>query len=237
MVAFRGTNGADLENWITNIKALSSPYPGVANAEVHSGFLQAYNDVKAQVNNAVQNLMTAHPTAKIFVTGHSLGGALAVFAAVDFRQNLFANKVVTLYTYGQPRVGNDEFSDFIFSKLDGFYVRVTHYDDTVAHVPPRISGFKHAGNELWYLNKEMDEVKKECTNGAGKEENGNCSNSFWLKTGIWSHVNYMGIRVSGTCDRSQPGGTLKSGDEILDTESYAEYTYIIDEETPALSLE
>jgi len=47
----------------------------------------------------------------------------------------------------------------------------------------------------------------------------------------------MGIEVSGTCTRRQPGGTLKSGEEILDTESYAEYTYIIDEETPAVSLE
>jgi hypothetical protein len=111
---------------------------------------------------------------------------------------------------------------------------VTHYDDTVAHVPPRISGFKHAGNELWFKNKDMDSVTKECPNGAKLEENGNCSNSFWLKTGIWSHVNYMGIEVSGTCDRRQPGGTLQSGEEILDTESYAEYTYIIGEETPVV---
>ena len=80
----------------------------------------------------------------------------------------------------------------------------------------------------------MDSVIKECPNGAKIEENGNCSNSFWLKTGIWSHVNYMGIEVSGTCDRRQPGGTLQSGEEILDTESYAEYTYIIGEETPVV---
>ena len=87
---------------------------------------------------------------------------------------------------------------------------MTHYDDAVAHAPPRISGFKHAGNELWFVNKEMDSVKKECPNTAGIEENGKCSNSFWLKTGIWSHVNYMGIQVGSICDRSQPGGTLKS---------------------------
>jgi hypothetical protein len=89
VVAFRGTNGADLSNWITNIKAVSSPYPGVAGAAVHTGFQQAYNDVKAQLNQAVKNLMKLHTTAKIFVTGHSLGGALAVFAAVDIKHNLF----------------------------------------------------------------------------------------------------------------------------------------------------
>ena len=47
VVAFRGTNGADLENWITNIKAESVAYPGVPNAEVHLGFNQAFNDIKA----------------------------------------------------------------------------------------------------------------------------------------------------------------------------------------------
>ena len=155
--------------------------------------------------------MASNPTAEIFVTGHSLGGALAVLAAVDIKHNISPNTKVTLYTYGQPRVGNDEFSDFIFSKLDQTYVRVTHYDDAVAHGPPRISGFKHAGNELWFVNKEMDSVTKECPNIAGKEENGKCSNSFWLKTGIWSHTNYMGIHVGGICDRSEPGGHLKSG--------------------------
>jgi predicted lipase len=100
------------------------------------------------------------------VTGHSLGGALAVFAAVDIKANIKTAGKVTLYTYGQPRVGNEVFSDFIFSLLDKSYVRVTHYDDTVAHVPPRISGFKHAGNELWFVNKEMDAEKKECPNSA-----------------------------------------------------------------------
>ena len=88
--------------------------------------------------------------SKIFVTGHSLGGALAVFAAVDLKKNFYPETSIILYTYGQPRVGNVDFSNFIFSQLDGSYVRVTHYDDLVTHVPPKISGFKHAGNELWY---------------------------------------------------------------------------------------
>ena len=38
VVAFRGTNGADLENWMTNIKAGTSPYPGVIGGKVHTGF-------------------------------------------------------------------------------------------------------------------------------------------------------------------------------------------------------
>ena len=113
MVAFRGTNGADLENWITNIKAASSPYPGVVNAEVHTGFQQAYNDVKAQVNNAVKNLMAVHTTAKVFVTGHSLGGALATFAGVDVKEQTGTTNAVSMYTFGSPRTGNQAFTDHV----------------------------------------------------------------------------------------------------------------------------
>jgi hypothetical protein len=46
VLAFRGTNGADLENWITNIKGVSTAYPNVPDAYVHTGFYQAYTDVQ-----------------------------------------------------------------------------------------------------------------------------------------------------------------------------------------------
>jgi hypothetical protein len=78
----------------------------------------------------------------------------------------------------------------------------------VAHVPPRISGFKHAGNEVWYKNKVYDGVFTECANVPFTQENDKCSNSLWLKTGITAHVSYLGISVSGSCTRRQPSGTL-----------------------------
>lgn len=91
------------------------------------------------------------------MTGHSLGGALAAFAAIDIKTTFNPQGGITLYTYGQPRVGNKVFSDLLFKSLSNRYVRVTHYDDTVAHVPPLISFFKHAGNEVWYKSKTYDE--------------------------------------------------------------------------------
>jgi hypothetical protein len=75
----------------------------------------------------------------------------------------------------------------------------------------------------------MDAEKKECINSAYQEESKECSNSFWLKTGIWSHVNYMGIEVSGICDRRQPGGTLLA-ESLNENDSYADYSFIMDQE-------
>ena len=160
----------------------------------------------------------------IFVTGHSLGGALALFAALDIKKT-FAREV-TLYTYGQPRVGNKVFSDYVFSFLDESYVRLVNSNDPVPKVPPTDYNFKHAGNEVWYNGAKWNE----CPNEANTYENSRCSNS--ISSPIWaactSHLNMRGIKISGLCDSYQTSVGLLSGQEILDTESYAKDTYIID---------
>ena len=45
------------------------------------------------------------------MTGHSLGGALAVMAAAHLHNKY--SLVENLYTLGQPRVGNDKFAEFM----------------------------------------------------------------------------------------------------------------------------
>lgn len=64
--------------------------------------------VASAVKTAVQNLKAKYRTAKLYVTGHSLGGALAILCTADLK-NVFGNVDLT-YTYGQPRVGNQAFA-------------------------------------------------------------------------------------------------------------------------------
>lgn len=160
---FRGTNGADFKNWATNLDSTMIPYPGVAGARIHSGFYEAYSDIKSQVHEAFKVLVAENPTARIFLTGHSLGGALAVVAAIDLKETFNPSNKMTLYTYGQPRVGDDDLSDHIFSLFnENNYFRVVNYDDTVPHNP--IYQFRHAGTEVWYKSKEYDGIYFECEN-------------------------------------------------------------------------
>ena len=136
---------------------------------------------------------------------------------------------MTIYTYGQPRTGNEKFSDLLFSKFDGSYIRVTNYDDTVAHIPPLVSYFKHAGNEAWYKNRNYDGIFMECPNQPGITESRVCSNSFWLKTGIVAHTTYFGFDNTGVFNQRQPGGTvLKSA---LDEEiNFEKESFVVDSE-------
>lgn len=103
IVAFRGSQ--NVENWVTNLDFVKTNYPAAKGAEVHEGFYKAYQGVQTQILQAVRNALALDRQAAFFVTGHSLGGALATLAALDLKST-FPTAKMTMYTYGCPRVGN-----------------------------------------------------------------------------------------------------------------------------------
>jgi thioesterase domain-containing protein len=56
-------------------------YPGCAGCKIHNGFNTGFNLIKNAVNSQIQNLRALHRNAPIYITGHSLGGAIAVVSA------------------------------------------------------------------------------------------------------------------------------------------------------------
>jgi predicted lipase len=64
-----------------------------------------------------------------------LGSALATIGALDIR-TLFGH-VDQLYTFGEPRVGNEAFASYVTSSIPERY-RIIHYADIVPHVPPQL---------------------------------------------------------------------------------------------------
>ncbi len=111
--------------------------------KVHSGFLNSWKPVAHDVLYEVERLQNLYPGAKLYTTGHSLGAALATLAAyvLEYDNGL---KVEGVYTFGQPRVGNKEFSTF-YNANSATHVtwRVTHHRDIVPHLPPKLIGFHH----------------------------------------------------------------------------------------------
>jgi thioesterase domain-containing protein len=68
------------------------------------------------------------------VTGHSLGGVMALFAALSLE--LRGRPVALLYTVGQPRPGNQAFAQFVRDLLGRRYVRLEGLRDITPQVPP-----------------------------------------------------------------------------------------------------
>lgn len=69
----------------------------------------------------------------IYVTGHSLGAALAILCAADL---VVVGKlpVAGVYTFGGPRVGNLAFSQWYNQNIAPEVFRFTHRHDIVPHV-------------------------------------------------------------------------------------------------------
>lgn len=167
VLAFRGTNGADFMNWVTNMVYYRVQYEDVSGSQVHSGFYTAYSSVASRIRSSLKSLISAHPGATLMITGHSLGGALATFAALDIKRNIKPSNQILFYTFGSPRCGNQVFTDYVMTQYPRSYNRVTHYTDLVVQMPTRGMGFSHAGDEAWYYNSGNSMSYKVCANYVG----------------------------------------------------------------------
>lgn len=177
--SFRGATPSAGRNWITDLNAQRMPYPGLRGATVHKGFYNSYLSIARQVNLAAKSLLANCQGCHIYVTGHSLGGAIATLAAAD----LFAlTPDLTLYTFGSPRVGDQAFATY-FDKIVPDTYRIVHNKDLVAHIPQRFLGFRHVSREVWYYTEAGSEFKQ-CNGG----EDDSCSNSVNL------HVDEFSIK-------------------------------------------
>jgi putative lipase involved disintegration of autophagic bodies len=83
ITSFRGSSNT--KNWVEDFVFFKTPYyvDGCNDCEVHRGFLACYNSLRVEINNYLPVMVEKYPNAKIIVTGHSLGGAIAVLAAVE----------------------------------------------------------------------------------------------------------------------------------------------------------
>lgn len=101
---FRGTEPTDFRDIKTDIKAkLIDVKVGGMSIQMHSGYVEAFDLVRQDIATALGNL----PHDQLFITGHSLGGALAIVAT-----RLLASDVTgACYTFGAPPVGAVEVSN------------------------------------------------------------------------------------------------------------------------------
>ena len=98
------------------------------------------------------------PMTTLYLSGHSLGGAMAALMAVMLSvepeyKKPFAQSFKGACTYGAPMVGSPEFANACAANtfLDRNVVRYVYRKDLVPHLPPSESdAFKHFGREFRY---------------------------------------------------------------------------------------
>ncbi|KDQ61472.1 hypothetical protein JAAARDRAFT_150196 [Jaapia argillacea MUCL 33604] len=193
IVALRGSSSltdfvTDAEILLVNLYAPGLTPP--AGAQVHYGFITAWNAVASNVISIVEEQLQSHPGYSIVTTGHSLGGALSSLAAVTLQAN-FPSTPIRMYTYGQPRTGNPTYANYVNTQFGSSAYRVVHRYDGVPTMLPQALGYQHHGIEYWQNpDPASPSTVKQC---AASGEDPTCSDSIPSAGIDVDHTIYFGI--------------------------------------------
>ncbi|NEQ43181.1 MAG: lipase family protein [Leptolyngbya sp. SIOISBB] len=141
VLVFRGSQQA--ADWSTNFKFRMKQFAFMNTAqeavppegEVHRGFHDAWQSVEDNILAQLRHWWT--PESQLWVTGHSLGGALATLAATSLEYQGFT--VSGLYTFGQPRVGDWAFTREVNERMGDRMFRYVNNNDIVPLTPPQFN--------------------------------------------------------------------------------------------------
>lgn len=126
LIAIRGT--LELADWWRDADAEQVSFEeGIG--KVHNGFYDAYKGLKKFIQSYLQRFRT---NQKIIISGHSLGGAIALLLAEALRREEKQNYDVLLYTYGSPRVGD---ATFVAAAAPLVHHRIVNNNDMIPSVP------------------------------------------------------------------------------------------------------
>lgn len=155
---------------------------------VHHGFKTALDEVWDELYSEIEMLQVRG--LKLWITGHSLGGALATLAADRLPE------VQGVYTFGSPRVGDDQFQATYRPK--GF--RVVNGRDIVARVPPK-GPFYHVGalipidsqgrvqyRHLAFGNRAVPHSQVDTEDDGQGREHATIDSAAWVPRSIRDHV-------------------------------------------------
>jgi hypothetical protein len=163
-VAFRGTTTAQDRRINTSIGYEKANVAGFATpVNVHAGFYRAFLTVEGVIREAVTRQTGDKPNNKaIYLTGHSLGGAIALVASAEYSGgDQLGERIAAVYTFGAPRVGEKSFAQNVKAP----HYRVVNAGDIVPLVPPNfIGGYRHSV-EPRLLRRNVDRVVNKRSDG------------------------------------------------------------------------
>ncbi len=179
VVCFRGTGADDKrekrQNILTDANAIREHPSWITGdkykkVRVHKGFSNEWQRMREQIMKHVN----AHPKKTLFVTGHSLGAALATLCAFDLA--IHKDRSPYLFVSGCPRVGDGDFRS-AFESVVPNCIRYVVNKDVVPRRPGWALEYIHVGELLQlYPNGAMvppEKIETDPSNGdwANHEQN------------------------------------------------------------------
>lgn len=182
ILVYRGTAPESLIAWLADLQVdpqqITIDFRGQKlTSSVHRGF---YRNVRATGLEVVAGLRRAlgaqtvttdatgqsqpvqHAMQSLYITGHSLGAAMAALAALLMRSDSAHDEIVSrlkgVVTFAQPMVCDPGLAEFVDRdvRLAPAIVRYLYGHDAVPQLPPKASGpFAHFGREIRHTGPEI----------------------------------------------------------------------------------
>ena len=138
VVCFRGTEPKEVSDIKADLNAIQKQ--GFHNkGDVHAGFQGEINKVWDDLISTILDIQDRN----IYITGHSLGGAMATICAKRFQEQKIEPQ--SLYTYGSPRVGDKRW----VKTLQVPHYRRQNNNDVLCKVPLWLMGYRHHGMNIY----------------------------------------------------------------------------------------
>ncbi|MCB1644453.1 MAG: lipase family protein [Pseudomonadales bacterium] len=151
IVVFRGSDsGAD---WFANFQATQDPGP-LDGTGAHEGFQDALYPAVIALTRHLGDASARGQ--RIWITGHSLGGALCSLYAGMLIEN--GIEVYGIYTFASPRPGSPDFQKQLNKLIKGPHFRVVNDGDIVPHLPPE-PFFSHPGSRIILKTRRKEKTK------------------------------------------------------------------------------
>lgn len=172
ILSYRGTEPTSLGNWIgdSDVGSESSRLKSGAGEalRVHAGFHRNVRATRWAVLNELRLALQgrslldpgeqlAQPLEALYVTGHSLGGAMAVLFALSLGregdERSLVERLRAIYTFGQPMAIGGPLPAAVREVADRLYRHVMPRDPVPALPPSAWGRFDHFGREYCHTSE------------------------------------------------------------------------------------
>lgn len=161
-ITFRGTESA--RDIITDLNIIQVKMPikymmENNQPEVHWGFYNQFSELKPEIDEIIEEYRETNNNfnKEIIFSGHSLGGALATIAALNYGME-YPDLQVNCVTFGSPRVGDEKFANY-FNKIVKNSYRFVNDNDPIPCIPTAWR-YQHVKGCVWL---HQDQVMNEIT--------------------------------------------------------------------------
>jgi hypothetical protein len=149
--------------------------PECSNCTVHAGFMTSWRNTRCIILPHVEKALALYPDYQVTLTGHSLGGAVAALASLEFKARGWEPQVTT---FGEPRVGNQALVSHIDAQFNltdqdssrNTYRRVTHVNDPVPLLPLEEWGYRMHGGEIFISKSSLSPSRSDLQHCTGDED-------------------------------------------------------------------